>query len=170
VRVSAYTTNDATELFLNGQSLGRKTGRQPTWDVPYATGELSAKGYRNDKVVSEHKLQTVGTPVAIQLTPDRRTLPAKTRGLAQLEVTIVDEAGRPVLTANDEISVALTGPARLLGIENGDLANHDAPTTPRHRAHQGRLLVYVQATGPGAIDLTLSAPGLRPASTALKAE
>jgi beta-galactosidase/beta-glucuronidase len=170
VRVTAYTTNEATELFLNGQSLGRKTGNQPTWDVPYAAGELSAKGYRSGKVVSEHKLQTVGAPVALQLTPDRRTLPAKTRGLAQLEVAVVDEAGRPVFTADDEITVALTGPARLLGIENGDLANHDNPTTPRHRAHQGRLLVYVQATGVGPISVQLTAPGLRPASAALRAE
>ncbi len=170
VRVSAYTTNETTELFLNGQSLGKKTGRQPTWDVPYAAGELSAKGYRNDKVVSEMKLQTAGAPAAIQLTPDRRTLPTKTRGLAQLEVTIVDEAGRLVPTATDEITVALSGPARLLGIENGDLANHDAPTTPQHRAHLGHLLVYVQATGAGPIGVTLTAPGLRVAKTELRAE
>jgi beta-galactosidase len=170
VRVSAYTTNEATELFLNGQSLGKKAGRQPTWDVAYAAGELSAKGYRNDKVVSEMKLQTAGAPAAIQLTPDRRTLPAKTRGLAQLEVTIIDEAGRLVPTATDEVTVALTGPARLLGIENGDLANHDAPTTPQHRAHLGHLLVYVQATGAGSIGVTLSAPGLRVAKTELRAE
>jgi hypothetical protein len=170
VSVSAYTTNETTELFLNGQSLGKKTGHQPTWDVPYTAGELSAKGYRNDKVVSETKLQTAGAPAAIQLTPDRRTLPAKTRGLAQLEVTIVDEAGRLVPTATDEITVALTGPARLLGIENGDLANHDAPTTPQHRTYLGHLLVYVQATGTGPIGVTLTAPGLRVAKTELRAE
>lgn len=170
VRVSAYTTNETTELFLNGQSLGKQPGRQPTWDVPFGAGELSAKGYRNGQVVSEAKLQTAGAPAAIQLTPDHRTLPANTRGLVQLEVTIVDEAGRPVLTATDEITVALTGPARLLGIENGDLANHDAPTTPQHRAHLGHLLVYVQATGAGPIGVTLTAPGLRPAKAALRAE
>jgi hypothetical protein len=170
VRVTAYTTNEATELFLNGQSLGRKTGRQPSWDVAYAAGELTAKGYRNDKAVSETKLHTAGAPAAILLTPDRRTLPAKTHGLAQLEVTVVDAAGRPVPTATDEISVALTGPARLLGIENGDLANHDSPTAPTHRAHQGRLLVYVQPTGAGAIGVTLTAPGLRAASTQLQAQ
>lgn len=170
IRVTAYTTNETTELFLNGQSLGKKTGHQPTWDVAYAVGEVAAKGYRNGKLVSEMKLQTAGAPAAIQLMPDRRTLPAKTHGLAQLEVTLVDDAGRPVPTATDEISVALTGQARLLGIENGDLANHDHPTTPRHRAHQGRLLVYVQATGPGPIGVTLTAPGLRAASAQLQAE
>ena len=168
VRVTAYTTNEATELLLNGQSLGRQTGPLPTWDLPYAAGQLSAKGYRNGQVVSETTLHTAAAPAALQLAPDRRTLAAG--GVAQVEVTVVDAAGHPVPTADDEISVALTGPARLLGLENGDLANHEAGPTPRHHAHQGRLLVYVQATGAGPIGLVLSAPGLRGARLALRAQ
>ena len=66
------------------------------------------------------------------------------------------------------IDIALLGAMQVA--ENGDLANHDKPTTPQHRAYQGRLLVYVQATGPGAIGVQLTAPGLRPASAALRAE
>ena len=170
VRVTAYTTNEATELFLNGQSLGRKTDRQPSWDVGYTAGELSAKGYRNGKLVSEMKLQTAGAPAAIQLKVDRSVTPAKARGVTQVEVCIVDDAQHPVPTATDEISVALTGPARLLGIENGDLANHDTPTSPRHRTHQGRLIIYVQSTGAAPVGLTLTAPGLRTATTQLQAK
>jgi beta-galactosidase len=170
IRVTAYTTNEATELFLNGQSLGRKTGRQPTWDVPYVAGELSARGYRNNKAVSEIKLKTASAPAALQLTPDRRTLPAKTQGLAQIAVQVVDQAGTLVPDAATEITVTLTGPARLLGIENGDLANHDSPTAPRHQVHQGRLLLYVQATGPGPIRVALAAPGLASQPLELRAE
>jgi beta-galactosidase/beta-glucuronidase len=170
LRVTAYTTNEATELFLNGQSLGRKTGHQPTWDVPYAAGELSAKGYRNNNAVSEIKLKTAGAPATIQLTPDRRILPAKMQGLAQIAVQVVDQAGNPVPDAAHEVTVTLTGPARLLGIENGDLANHDSPTAPRHQVHQGRLLLYVQATGPGPIRVALAAPGLASQPLELRAE
>jgi beta-galactosidase len=170
IRVTAHTTNEATELFLNGQSLGRKTGRQPTWDVPYVAGELSAMGYRNNKAVSEMKLKTASAPAALQLTPDRRTLPAKTQGLAQIAVQVVDQAGTLVPDAATEITVTLTGPARLLGIENGDLANHDSPTAPRHQVHQGRLLLYVQATGPGPIRVALAAPGLASQPLELRAE
>jgi beta-galactosidase len=170
IRVTAYTTNEATELFLNGQSLGRKTGRQPTWDVPYVAGELSARGYRKNKAVSEMKLKTASAPAALQLTPDRRTLPAKTQGLAQIAVQVVDQAGTLVPDAATEITVTLTGPARLLGIENGDLANHDSPTVPRHQVHQGRLLLYVQATGPGPIRVALAAPGLASQPLELRAE
>jgi len=169
LRITAYTTNEATELLLNGQSLGRKTGSLPTWDVPYAAGELSARGYRGGQVVSETKLSTAGPATALQLAPDRRTL-GGARGVAQVEITIVDAAGRPVPTADHEISVTLSGPARLLGLENGDLANHEAGAAPKHHAHQGRLLAYVQATGAGAINLSVSAKGLQGGQVTLAAK
>jgi len=170
VRVVAPTTNDETELFLNGQSLGRKPGRQPVWEVAYAPGLLSAKGYRRGQLVSEAALRTAGAAQALRVLPDRTTLAAGTHGLAQLALTLVDEAGNPVPTTEAEVAVALTGPARLLGIESGDLASHEPAAAPHHRTYQGRLLLYVQATGPGAIRVALTAPGLAGQTVALRAE
>jgi len=170
VQVTGITTNEATELFLNGQPLGRQAGRLPTWEVPYAAGELRAKGYRNGQVVSETLLRTAGAPAALLLKPDRTTLAAKTQGLAQIEVQVVDQAGTPVPDATNEVTVALTGPARLLGIESGDIASHEPYAAPRHKAYQGRLLVYVQATGAGPIRLALAAPGLPTQTVTLRAE
>ncbi|TPG65837.1 sugar-binding domain-containing protein [Hymenobacter nivis] len=170
VRVTAYTTNEATELLLNGQSLGRQTGPLPTWTVPFAAGELRARGYRNNQVVSEVVLKTAGAPTALQLKADRTSLSASALGLAQIEVQVVDQAGNPVPDAAPEITVALTGPARLLGIESGDLASHEPYAAPRHRAHRGRLLLYVQATGAGAVGVALAAPGLAGQAVALRAE
>ncbi|GAA4493812.1 hypothetical protein GCM10023172_02870 [Hymenobacter ginsengisoli] len=170
VRVMALTNNESTELFLNGQSLGKLPGRQPTWDVPYAAGELRAKGYRNGQVVSETLLRTADAPAALQLKPDLTRLSAKNQGLAQVEVQVVDKAGNPVPDAANEVSVTLTGPARLLGIESGDLASHESYAAPQHKAYQGRLLLYIQATGPGPIRVALTAPGLAPQTTELRAD
>jgi beta-galactosidase/beta-glucuronidase len=170
LRVTAYTTNEATELFLNGQPLGRKAGRLPTWDVPYAAGELRATGYRHGQPVSETVLRTAGAPAALQLKADRATLTAKAQGLAQIDVQVVDQAGNPVPDAATEVSTTLTGPARLLGIESGDLASHETYAAPRHRTYQGRLLLYVQATGPGTIRVALAAPGLASQVVELRAE
>ena len=170
VHVVALTNNDATELFLNGQSLGRKTGRLPAWDVPYAAGELRATGYRSGQPVSQAQLRTAGAPATLQLKPDRTTLAAKTQGLAQIEVQVVDQAGNPVPDATPEVAVTLIGPARLLGIESGDLASHESAAAPRHWAYQGRLLLYVQATGPGPIRVALAAPGLASQAIELRAE
>jgi len=170
VHVVALTNNEATELFLNGQSLGRKTGRLPAWDVPYAAGELRATGYRHGQPASQTQLRTAGAPTTLQLKPDRTTLAAKTQGLAQIEVQVVDQAGNLVTNATTEVTVTLTGPARLLGIESGDLASHEPAAAPRHRAYQGRLLLYVQATGPGPIRVALAAPRLAGQAVELRAE
>ena len=170
VRVVAPTTNDETELFLNGQSLGRKPGHQPVWDVPYAPGQLSAKGYRQGQVVSEAALRTAGPAQALRVHADRTTLAAGARGLAQLALTIVDQDGNPVPDTEAEVALTLTGPARLLGIESGDLASHEPYAAPHHRTYQGHLRVYVQATGPGAIRVALAAPGLAGQTVELRAE
>ena len=171
VRVLAPTTNDETELFLNGQPLGRKPGRLPYWDVPYTPGELLAKGYRQGREVSHATLRTAGTPATLQIVADRKTLSAQSKGLAHIEVQVVDQAGKLVPDAAAEVAVTLTGPARLLGIESGDLASHEPYAAPHHRAYQGRLLLYVQATGAaGPIRVALASPGLATKTIELRAE
>ncbi len=64
IRVDAFSNCKQVELFLNGASLGKQT-MQPnshlTWQVKYAPGTLSAKGYDADgKVIAETKVETTG--------------------------------------------------------------------------------------------------------------
>ncbi|MFD1469611.1 sugar-binding domain-containing protein [Hymenobacter caeli] len=161
VRVVGLTNAETTELLLNGQSLGRKTGHTPAWDVAYAPGELLARGYRNGQEVSRAVLRTTGAPYALQATPYGNALAVKPQGVAQLEITVVDRDGHRVDDAAAEITVALAGPARLLGLESGSHDSHEDYKAPQRRALHGRLLAYVQATaGPGPVTVTLRAPGL----------
>ncbi len=63
IEVDALSNAPEVELFLNGESLGRKPvprNYHATWQVKYAPGTLSAKGYDNGKVVSETKVETTG--------------------------------------------------------------------------------------------------------------
>ncbi|UOG74866.1 DUF4982 domain-containing protein [Hymenobacter tibetensis] len=168
VRVVSFSNADAVELFLNGQSLGKKQGREITWDVPFQPGELLAKSYRNEQQVSRTTLKTVGAPAALQARPDRTSLAGKTRGLAQIEVTLVDSKGNPVNTATNEVQVTVEGPAKLLGLESGDLASHEDYKGSKRKALHGRLLVYVQATGAGPINVSCQSPGLTGKKVALK--
>ncbi|OUJ75939.1 sugar-binding domain-containing protein [Hymenobacter crusticola] len=160
VRVVSFTNGDAVELFLNGKSLGKKQGREVAWDVAYQPGELLAKSYKKDQEVSCTVLKTVEAPAAIQATADRTTLSSKAHNLAQIEVRVVDQQGNPVNTATNEVTVAVEGPAKLLGIESGDLASHEDYKGSKRQAYQGRLLVYVQATAAGAVKVLLQSPGL----------
>ena len=74
ILVQAFSNCKEVELFLNGASLGKqamKPNSKLSWQVKYAPGTLSAKGFDADgKVIAETKVETTGEPVAIQLTRD----------------------------------------------------------------------------------------------------
>jgi beta-galactosidase len=70
-----------------------------------------------------------------------------------------------------EISFEISGPAKLLGIGNGDVNSVEDCKSTRHRAFQGRGLAILQTTTtPGDINLKATAPGLDPASIALHSQ
>ncbi len=169
VRVTGFSNAEATELFLNGQSLGKKQGREVFWDVAYQPGELLAKGYRNGQEVSRHVLKTAEAPAAIQATAYPSTGALKGPSLTQIEVRIVDKNGNPVVAATNEVTVAVTGPAKVLGIESGDLASHESYQATKRQAFHGKLLVYVQTQAAGTTSVTLQAAGLASKTLALGA-
>ena len=79
IRVDALSNCEEVELFLNGESLGKqpmKRNSKLSWQVKYAPGDLSAKGFNGGKVVAETKVETTGEPAAVQLTPDRAAINA----------------------------------------------------------------------------------------------
>ena len=129
VRVDALANCHEVELFLNGTSLGKlpvKIDSRMTWKVKYAPGTLSAKGYdAAGKVVSETKVETTTTPVALRLEAWRSNLPAQPGSAAVVNVSVVDAKGRVVPTAMDEISFSLTGPAKIIGVGNGNPSSHE---------------------------------------------
>ena len=123
IEVRALSNCEEVELFLNGQSLGKKTMRKNShlaWNVKYAPGTLSAKGYNGGKLVAETKVETTGESAAIQLTPDRSTINADGEDLSIITVSVADAKGRIVPTANNLIHFELSGPGKIIGVGNGD--------------------------------------------------
>ena len=173
IQVECYTNCQEAELFLNGQSLGKKSraqakGQIPQWDVDYQPGELLVKGYNNGVEVSSYVIKTAGEAAKISVVADKTTFKANTKGLSQLEIQITDDKGNPVYSAADEISVELSGQARLLGLESGSLSSHESYQANKRNALHGRLLVYIQTTGkPGKVQVNISAKNLKPATVLL---
>ena len=132
IRVDALSNCKQVELFLNGQSLGKQT-MQPnsklSWQVKYAPGTLSAKGYDADgKVVAQTKVETTGAPAGIVLTPDRATINADGADVSVFTVAVTDAQGRVVPTADNLIHFAVSGPGKILGVGNGDPSCHEPDT------------------------------------------
>ena len=132
IRVDALSNCKQVELFLNGTSLGRqvmKPNSKLSWQVKYAPGTLSAKGYDDtNNLIAEQKIETTGTAVAIQLIPNRTSINADGEDVSIFTVSALDEKSRAVPVAQNKINFELNGAGKILGVGNGDPSSHEADT------------------------------------------
>lgn len=173
IPVWVHSNCDEVELFLNGVSLGKKTVtplHHLEWKVNYAPGKLVAKGTRKS-VALESVRETTGEPAAIRLSVDRSVLGADNADLAVVKVEVVDTQGRLVPTAGNKITFALTGPAKLIGVGNGDPSSHEPDKADRRSAFNGLAQALVQTThAAGDITLQAASDGLRAGTISLRSE
>lgn len=166
IPVVAYTNAEEVELFLNGKSLGRKRMDpdvlQIVWQVPYRPGTLKAVAYEAGKIVAEQSVATASKPAAIRLLPDRETLRANRRDVVHIEVEIVDARGRLVPYADNKVEFEVTGPYKLIGMENGDILDWNPQQSLAGKAFMGKTLLVLQATGEsGIVTIRGKSAGLR---------
>jgi beta-galactosidase len=129
INVWCYSNCKQVELFLNGQTLGRQTMPKNShleWNVPYAPGTLSAKGYdAQGRVTAETKVETTSEPAAVQLAPDRQMINANGEDISVITVSVTDSGGRVVPVASNKIQFELSGPGKIIGVGNGDPSCHE---------------------------------------------
>jgi len=128
IDVWAYSNCTQVELFLNGQSLGKKETPKNShlqWMVKYKPGTLMARGYKNDKIIAEEKVETTGAPARIMLKPDRMSIQADGGDLSIVTVAVTDENGHVVPDAANKIDFELLGPGKIIGVGNGDPISHE---------------------------------------------
>ncbi|MDQ8201839.1 beta-galactosidase GalA [Pelagicoccus sp. SDUM812003] len=128
IEVRAHSNYDEVELFVNGESQGRK--KMPlndhlAWEVTYEPGELKAVGYRDGEAVEETLRRTTGEPAALELVADRSTITADGKDLAVIEVRIIDERGDIVPVADNMAWFEVDGPGEIIGVGNGNPSSHE---------------------------------------------
>jgi beta-galactosidase len=129
IDVRVYANTDEVELLLDGRSLGRKPLQRyghAAWSVPYAPGQLTARGYKAGQLVASETVATTGDGSAVRLNVDRARLRADGSDVAVVSVNVVDREGRIVPTAQHRIRFEVEGAARLIGMGNGDPGSHEA--------------------------------------------
>jgi len=151
IPVHAYTTGDEAELFLNGQSLGvqRFSEANPyhlEWMVPYTPGELKAVARKGGKVIAEASLRTAGTPVRFAFETDQTTLDPGQRELAYLTIRVEDADGTFHPKGERWVSIQIQGPARILGVHNGDPLSHHPFQSRTVKTFNGLARVILTAT------------------------
>jgi beta-galactosidase len=168
IRVNCFTNCEEAELFLNGQSLGKRTmadarNRILWWNTVYHPGELVVKGYKEGKEVAQYTLNTTGKAAAIKATVYKDPMINAVSGVQQIEVTLTDDKGQRVYDADNTITVNVTGSATLLGIESSDANFVGDYKSNTRKAKNGVLIVYIQPTDKSnPYEVNLESPGLGP--------
>ena len=102
------------------------------------------------------------------LFPDVTQLNASGTDICHLEFQVTDRAGQRIDAQTSKIHFDIQGPARFIGIGNGNLNDVESNQDPVHAVYQGRGLAIVQSGSvAGTVRIRASADGLEPASVAL---
>ncbi|ETI60137.1 glycosyl hydrolase family 2 [Sphingobium sp. C100] len=168
LEVEVYSELPEVELFLNGQSLGRRavgigTEYNMMFSVPYAPGRLTAVGYRDGREAARWELRTAGAPATIKLSVDRQRLTANGEDLAYVVVELVDSDGTPIYAQSDDrrVSVRVKGAATLAGIGNGDPRDASSFQSGTRSSFHGRVVAAIRAgTQAGPVLVEVMVDGL----------
>jgi beta-galactosidase len=88
--------------------------------------------------------------------------------VSQIEVDVTDKEGVLVPDAGNLIACSVTGPGRIIGIENGNLNSTEGYKGLSHSVYRGRMLIYVQSLkSSGDFKLIVSSPNLESSSVTL---
>ena len=170
--VEIYSNCKEVELFLNGNSLGKKEinadASPRSWRVPFAPGKLKAVARNSGVTVAAAELVTAGKPVEIVLATETKKLSPGFDDVALVRAKIVDAQGIEIPRANDLISFQLSGPGVIAAVDNADNGSHEPFQSAARHAFQGECVAFVKATAAGKITLTATAAGLKAGAITIK--
>lgn len=173
-----YTNGDEVELLINGRNLGRKvndvtnakTKNRIYWeDIPYEKGTVEARAYKDGKVIATHRITTTDEAVRLIGAPDNAEWKADGADLQHVLIRAVDRKGLTDPSAHRKVTFTVEGPARIIGIINGDNCSNEETTGNSRSLYEGTVTVILRSTDtPGKVTLKADAEGLKSATVQLK--
>jgi len=155
-RVVVFSNADRAELFINGESCGRRDpdfGRWPhlphpplEWQVVYEPGELRVVAERNEETVTDRRV-TAGPPARLAIVNEQDTLCADGRDVAFFTLRVEDRQGHRCHTAAMHLEIDVEGPARLAGPAAIEAVGGLARVAVRSTGEEARVTVSVYAAG-----------------------
>ncbi len=158
------------ELFVNGQSLGRKAcgaGVIADYRAEYHAGAVKAVAYdAGGNPAAQEERHSFGESAAIVLTPEisGTELRADGESLLYVAISTIDADGYPVENASDRVTVCVSGAAELAGLDNGDSTDYDSWQGNCRKLFNGKLMAILRAgKKAGTCLMRVDGPGLRAA-------
>lgn len=170
IKVWVYSNSEEVELFLNKKSLGKQITKpldHLEWNVAYMPGKLFAKSFSKGKLVKETMVQTTGQPSAIHLSVNTKKLKADGKDIAVINFSIIDDNGRVVPEADNEISFEIIGEGKNIGVGNGNPISEEPDHSNKRKAFMGLGQLIIQSTKQeGKVQIIATGEGLK--STSIK--
>ena len=171
IPVRAFSNATSVELFLNGESLGKKNfNKKQTsdgrtyqegananelyleWKVAFEPGTLEAVA-RDEagNIIARDKIVTAGEPAGVRLVKEENAIAADGKDLTYIYYEIVDSKGNVVPTANNLVRFQLHGQGQIVGVDNGEQASRErykeqADGSWIRKAFNGKGVVIVKST------------------------
>lgn len=145
IPVTVYTNCEELELFLNGESLGKKAIEKyghGEWNVPYAPGILTVVGYRDGKKVVTDERVTTGRPKKLRLTLENE-YKANGRDIALFTCECLDSEGRVVPDAAEFFRFSVNSNAVIVGT-GSDHCDHNRVGLCERKMYMGKISIAVK--------------------------
>ncbi len=174
VDVHCYSNCSEVSLLLNDTLVGTKSSAEAregvlTWRIPFQAGSLKAVGRNDAKSVCEYVVNTAGPAQQIRLSQDVDEIRADGKDVCFLTFEIQDENGVRAPDAEHLVRFDVFGPARIIGIENGNIYSLEPVQDLEHKAYRGRGVALLQSTpSTGEITVKVRADGLESARVVLR--
>ena len=139
--------------------------------IPWQSGTVEARGYIGEKLAAVHRLTTPGesSMLAFVRPPDRA--PAQAGWCVKLHVQATDGAENPCVRETRRVRFEVSGPAEILGTDNGNLMEPTPYASASVPLWLGGASVVVRLRGtPGTVTVRALAEDLRPAACTLNVE
>jgi len=164
VKIVVFSENEEVELFVDGQSMGRKPVSRATeyktqfW-ARYKAGELKVVGYHKGKPASQWIMRSADKPAAIRLTVDRPKIAADGDDLAYIAAELVDSNGVAITSQKDDklLAFKVSGAASLAGVGNGHPAALESFQSGQRSTFRGRAVAVVRSSkiaGTAVVDVS----------------
>lgn len=145
IPVVVYSNCEEVELFLNGESLGKRKMdgvMELLWHVPYISGRLEVVGIHKDGTVIRDKKETESTVKNLVLNM-KDDLINDGQDVVELVVSTVDKNGIFCTKADNTVYFDVQGGADFKAADNGDPFDLQANTKPKRKLFYGLAKVYI---------------------------
>ncbi len=118
------------------------------WQVAYEAGELIVKGYdaTGAEMLADVR-RTTGDPAQVVLRPLLLNNPKAVDDVAVVAVEIQDASGDICPLSDNLVTFDVKGPARILGVGNGNPVSHESDKSNQRKAYHGLCMVLLSLTG-----------------------